>query len=158
MLVAPTHTHIRTLLFPPSPPPPSPLADDRSFAFSNWTSFTPLSQSFMPHHRVHIIELSPSGKFNLRRSPRNFQRVAAAETVETRAYPVERDGWKRGYIIRFRSRMGRERNGSSCVSLFKEEKKGGEGKKKYRENRETNRENYIGIGSWIGMKTPRIVA
>lgn len=156
MLVAPTHTHIRTLLFPPSPPPPSPLADDRSFAFSNWTSFTPLSQSFMPHHRVHIIELSPSGKFNLRRSPRNFQRVAAAETVETRAYPVERDGWKRGYIIRFRSRMGRERNGSSCVSLFKEEKKRRGGEKKIQG--ETNRENYIGIGSWIGMKTPRIVA
>lgn len=73
------------------------------------------------------------------------------EAVETRGKGIWKGGYywisgdgtgEEGFVFRVRA-----------YPLFKEGKnvQGGE-------NRETNRENYIGIGSWIGMKTPRIVA
>lgn len=49
----------------------------------------------MPHHRVHIIELSPFGKFNLRRSlddERNFHGVETA--VESRGKGMLFDLWR----------------------------------------------------------------
>lgn len=57
----------------------------------------------MPHHRVHIIELSPFGKFNLRRSlddERNFhgweQRLNLAEREDIIRF-VEGGG---GFVFR----------------------------------------------------------
>lgn len=114
----------------------------------------------MPHHRVHIIELSPSGKFNLRRSPRRAEFATESPKQRSKLAPRGKGTWKRGYYSISGNGREEEREEEGFVfrayPLFKEGKKGG-GEKKDIQG-ETNRENYIYIGSWIGMKTPRIVA
>lgn len=125
-------------------PLPTPLVD-RSFAFSNWTSFTPLSESFMPHHRVHIIELSPEIQSATISSKISTLRVDTANrAVKSRAIVWQR---KRTFVL-FDSREKRICASFARVISYEEKKKRNRKdrfkveRKKEKKNRETNRENY----------------
>lgn len=136
----------------PPPPPSPPVSTRRPFVciFKLNRLYAAIPQfyaaSSCPHYRVKPVReiqsatISTTGEI-CNESPKQWRRQS--KLAERGYYWISGDGTgEEGFVFRVRA-----------YPLFKEGKnvQGGE-------NRETNRENYIGIGSWIGMKTPRIVA